>query len=131
MAYSDKVVDHYNNRRYHEAISNLTPGTRYHYQVVATNSMGASFGQDLAFDTLVLPLIQFTGRLTGTPGAMQLSLASATGASFTVLSSTNLLLPVSNWTAIGTMTEVSSGQYQFTDPGSSTNRQVYYRLRSP
>jgi hypothetical protein len=62
---------------------------------------------------------------------MTLSLASVSGASFTVLCSTNVALPVAQWAAIGSMTEISPGQYQFVDPQPSTNPQCYYRIRSP
>jgi hypothetical protein len=62
---------------------------------------------------------------------MQLSLSSVSGASFTVLSSTNLAMSLDNWTALGSMIEMSPGLYQFTDPQLSTNPQCYYRIRSP
>jgi Ca2+-binding RTX toxin-like protein len=38
-----------------EAISNLTPGTTYHFRVVATNEAGASEGTDQTFTTLKPP----------------------------------------------------------------------------
>ncbi|MSU58374.1 MAG: hypothetical protein EXS35_09370 [Pedosphaera sp.] len=53
------------------------------------------------------------------------------GATFSVLRSTNVTLPTSNWTVVGTATEVSPGQYQFTDPGARTNAERYYRVRWP
>jgi len=110
--------------------SGLAAGTVYHYRIVASNSGGTSFGSDATFTTLSVPPVQFTGKTT-LDGKMVLTLASVPGASFTVLAATNMLQPLNQWTAIGTMTESSSGQYQFTDPCVSTNPQCFYLIRSP
>ena len=37
------------------SLSNLTPGTTYHYRVKAVNSLGTSYGDDLTFTTLGQP----------------------------------------------------------------------------
>jgi DNA-binding beta-propeller fold protein YncE len=65
-------------------------------------------------------------------GAFQMSFNSTTGVGFTVLSSTNLALPVAQWTVLGAAVETpaGSGQYQFTDP-SATNQARYYLVRTP
>jgi hypothetical protein len=49
---------------------------------------------------------------------------------FTVLSTTNLLVPLTDWTVLGTASNVGSGLYQFTDE-SATNHQRFYTIRSP
>jgi len=64
-------------------------------------------------------------------GAFRLSFENTPGASFTVLASTNLLLPIINWTVLGPANEVSYGQYQFIDPQATNFPQRFYRLRSP
>ncbi len=43
-----------------EAVSGLTPGTRYHYRIVATNSYGTSYGADKSFSTPQEPLAETT-----------------------------------------------------------------------
>jgi hypothetical protein len=63
-------------------------------------------------------------------GAFQLAFTNAPGASFTVLSSTNLAVRVDNWTSLGSASEISPGQYQFTD-ATPNSPQRFYRVRSP
>ena len=53
------------------------------------------------------------------------------GASFTVLATTNPLLPLTNWTVLGTPTDNGSGQYEFTDLAATNGGQRFYRVRSP
>jgi hypothetical protein len=60
----------------------------------------------------------------------QFAFTNAPNVDFTALSSTNLALPLTNWMALGNVTEISSGQYQFTDT-SATNRAQFYRVVSP
>jgi hypothetical protein len=49
----------------------------------------------------------------------------------TILTTTNLLLPLTNWTVLGTLTDSPPGHFQFTDP-QATNRPLrFYRVRSP
>jgi len=63
-------------------------------------------------------------------GSFQLVFTNNPGARFTVLTSTSLLLPLSQWTPASGVTEDYPGQFQFTDmPAASAQR--YYRVRSP
>ena len=64
-------------------------------------------------------------------GSMQFTFTNAPGATFTVLSATNLSLPLSNWTVLGGATEISPGQFQFTDPQATNHVQRFYRVKSP
>ena len=48
-------------------------------------------------------------------GAFQFTFRNTPGLSFTVLSTTNLAVPVDDWTSLGSAAEVSPGHYQFTD----------------
>jgi hypothetical protein len=111
------------------SISGLVSSTVYHYRVVATNAGGIAYSQDATFTTLTLPPFQVTGVPTA-GGTMQLSVTTVPGASFTVLSSTNCTVPLSQWTVIGTMTESSPGQYTFTDPTPTINPQCFYSVRA-
>jgi hypothetical protein len=53
------------------------------------------------------------------------------GAMFGVLTTTNLALPLTNWTALGGVVEISPGQFQFTDPQATNSPNRFYRLHSP
>jgi hypothetical protein len=67
-----------------------------------------------------------------TVGAFQFSFVFTPGAGSTVFSTTNLGLPLVDWTTLGSATEVSPGQFQFTDPQATTNYpQRFYRVSSP
>jgi len=50
---------------------------------------------------------------------------------FTVLTSTNVALPLADWTVLGNIPEISPGQYQFTDPGATNFQRRFYRVVSP
>jgi hypothetical protein len=66
--------------------------------------------------------------------SFHLSFTNAPGYTFTILGSTNLSLAVTNWTALGQITNSppNSGSYQFTDSGTRTNQpQRFYRVSWP
>ena len=64
-------------------------------------------------------------------GAYQFTFTNALPTSFTVLASTNITLPTSNWTALGAAALVSPGVYQFTDTQSTNFPRRFYQVRSP
>ena len=64
-------------------------------------------------------------------GAFQFGFSNTPGASFSALGATNPTLPASNWSVLGSVTEISSGNYQFTDPQATNNARRFYRVRSP
>jgi hypothetical protein len=63
-------------------------------------------------------------------GAVQFMFTNSANAPFTVVTSTNIAQPVTNWVPLGAPVEVSPGIYQFIDsqPGGLTR---FYRVRSP
>jgi hypothetical protein len=63
--------------------------------------------------------------------AFQFSFTSTPGATFTVLSTTNLSLPLSNWTFVGVATNTASGVFQFITPSMMNGSQQFYIIRSP
>jgi hypothetical protein len=79
----------------------------------------------------ILP-IQISGAEMPGDGTFRLSFSNLSGASFQVLASTNVALPVSNWPMIGPATEMppGSGQFQFTDPQATNLPQRFYRVKS-
>ena len=65
-------------------------------------------------------------------GAFQFAFTySNTNASFTVLTCTNLSLPLTNWTMLGLATNTAPGFFQFTGPTSINDQQRFYRVSSP
>jgi hypothetical protein len=38
---------------------------------------------------------------------------------------------MSSWTVLGSVTEISAGEFQFTDPLAGSYPQRFYRVRSP
>lgn len=81
--------------------------------------------------TTTVPTIRILSptRLAG--GAFQFSFTNTPGAGSTVFTTTNLGLPFTNWTTLGSATEVSPGQFHFTDPQATNNSKRFYRVRSP
>jgi len=61
----------------------------------------------------------------------QFSFTNSAGAVFEVLASTNVGLALSNWTALGGVTEVSPGQFQFTDAQAANGLRRFYCVRAP
>ena len=64
-------------------------------------------------------------------GSFRFAFTNLSGVTFTVLTSTNAALPLNNWTVLGSVPEISAGQFQFTDTQASNNVQRFYRVRSP
>ncbi len=58
-----------------------------------------------------------------------LSFTNTPGTTYTLLTTTNLSLAVSNWTTLGTVTDTVPGQFQFTDATAGTNKLRFYRVR--
>ena len=116
-------------------LTGLAPGTVYHYQLVAANSAGSTLGSDLTFTNSVSQPVAFslTGGSQFSGGAFQLSFTNLSGLGFTVLGSTNLALPLTNWTVLGPVVEspAGSGSYQFTDTQNTNHTGQFYRVRSP
>jgi uncharacterized repeat protein (TIGR01451 family) len=113
------------------ALSGLFSGTPYHYQLVASNGAGASLGGDAQFTTVAVPAPQLAAPLVLNDGSLQFSFTSTPGASFSVLGATDPNLPVSSWTVLGPVAEVSPGQYQFTDLQVTNKPLQFYLLRQP
>jgi hypothetical protein len=64
-------------------------------------------------------------------GVFQFAFTNTSGAAFTVISSTNLSLPLSEWTVAGTATNTAPTQFQFTSQPETNETQIFYGVRSP
>jgi len=66
-----------------------------------------------------------------TNGTLQFSFTNTSGVTFSALATTNLGLPLNNWTLLGNATEITHGQFQFTDLAATNYPQRFYRVGSP
>jgi len=92
---------------------------------------GGGSGNGTVFSfTLPSPLI--LANLVKLPGgSFQFSFTNIPSSINTVLVTTNLALAFSNWTSLGTATEISAGHFQFADSQATNNSKRFYRVRTP
>lgn len=64
-------------------------------------------------------------------GAFRFSFTNVPSASFTAWGTTNLALRLSNWTVLESVTQISSGNYRFTDSQAANYPTRFYRVSSP
>jgi hypothetical protein len=64
-------------------------------------------------------------------GIFQFSFTNISDASFTVLSTTDLSVPIGNWTVAGYPVETPPGIYQFTSQPTTNDSQVFFSVISP
>jgi hypothetical protein len=64
-------------------------------------------------------------------GWFQCNFTNSIGALFGMLAATNVSLPLSNWTALGGISEISPGQFKFVDPQTTNATKRFYRLYTP
>lgn len=63
-------------------------------------------------------------------GAFGFSFSNLPGASFAVLTTTNLSVPLQNWRLIGGVMETSPGLFEFTDSHTTNGENRFYRVIS-
>jgi len=63
-----------------------------------------------------------------TNGAFQFQLTENSGLAFMVLATTNASLPLTNWTSLGSVVEISPGSYQFADPHATNITERFYQV---
>ena len=107
----------------------LKPGHTYHWsvQAVDTGFLGSPFATEQQFSTGAFRI----DSVHHADGVLELRFTNTPAASFVVLGATNLSLPLSNWTTLGPVTEVSSGQFRFRDAEATNHPQRFYRIRLP
>ena len=110
----------------------LMTGTRRFNTAIAARGRiyVANDNKVYAFTVPVAPII--LTNLTPLPGgAFQFGFTNVPGMSFTAYGTTNLAWAFTNWTQLGSVTEISSGQFQFTDTSGTGNQERFYRVTSP
>jgi hypothetical protein len=81
--------------------------------------------------TVPVPPINLTNMTLLPGGSVQFAFTNTPGLSFTAYGTTDLSRPFTNWTRLGAVTEVTPGQFEFTDSMTTGNSQRFYRIRSP
>jgi len=106
-------------------ITNFPVGNHNISATYASDTLFASSSANLSATppTLVNPTLLPNGNF-------QFTFASSPTASFTVLGSSDVTLPLSNWTVLGAAVETSPGHYQFTDSAAAIDVR-FYSIRSP
>jgi hypothetical protein len=75
-----------------------------------------------------------TGARLAGQAAFRITFTNTPGFAFSLLATSDLSLPFTNWPLLGVVTDAppGSGSYQFTDPGAITSApQKFYRIRFP
>jgi hypothetical protein len=111
-------------------LSGLLPGTLYYYLVTATNTYGAAMTSGTNFVTLDVPR-SISGLIQTAPGQFAIQFAGSSNVGYTVLETTNVSLPASNWKVLGPATLLSNNLFQFSDTQATNVPLRFYRLRSP
>jgi hypothetical protein len=75
--------------------------------------------------------ITLNNPLTTPSGTFRFDFTDNPGLAFTVLGTTNGSSPLTNWTILGSVTEVSTGLYQFIDSQATNGSQRFYRIVAP
>jgi hypothetical protein len=75
--------------------------------------------------------LTLTSATTQPDGSFQFGFTNTVGASFGVVATTDLSQPHTNWTALGGITEIAPGQFQFTDAQATNYTQRFYGVRVP
>jgi len=119
---SNSVVHVHDSAAWNQLINVTVHETNY-TATTASSLKGIAFAP-------VAPKVSSVG-LSG--GKLTLTTANDSGLSFSVHATNNVTIPRASWPVIGTATEnpVGSGQYQFTDPSSATNANMFYYFSHP
>jgi hypothetical protein len=78
-----------------------------------------------------VPFIVLTNAAKLAGGAFRFSFTNVPAATFTAFTTTNVTWPLSTWTALGSVVEISPGQYEFTDSQNTNDTQRFYSVRQP
>ena len=105
----------------------LPPGRTYYWSVQAVDAgfAGSPFAAEEQFS---IPPVLFGAVLPGN-GQFQFSFTNLSSVIYEVLGTTNVSLPVAQWTVLGLPTSLGGGLYQFTDVLAPNHAQRFYLLR--
>jgi len=110
----------------------LMAGTRRFNTAIAARGRiyVANDNKVYAFTVPLAPII-LTNLTMLSGGAFQFGFTNVPGMSFTAYGTTNLVLAFTNWQRLGSVAEISSGQFQFTDVSGVSDHERFYRVTTP
>jgi PQQ enzyme repeat len=109
----------------------LMTGTRhFNTAIVARGRIYVGNDNQVYAFSVPVPPINLTNMTLLPGGSVQFAFTNTPGLSFTAFATTNVSQPFTNWTRLGAVTEISPGQFEFTDTLLNT-QQRFYRIRSP
>jgi autotransporter-associated beta strand protein len=109
------------------ALTNVQSANAGNYFVIVTNSFGSATSSVATLTVNIPPVVSTLPQMPG--GGVQFSFTGPSGQAYAVLGSTNLALPLTNWTVLTSGT-FGSGPVTFTD-ANPTNAGYFYRVASP
>jgi len=110
----------------------LMTGTRhFNTAIVARGRIYVGNDNQVYAFSVPVPPINLTNMTLLPGGSVQFAFTNTPGLSFTAFATTNVSQPFPNWTRLGAVTEVSPGQFEFTDTLMANSLQRFYRIRSP
>jgi hypothetical protein len=110
-------------------ITNVQPAKVGGYSVSVTNAYGAVTSSPAAL-TIILPPT-FTTTSDSSSNSVISGTGGVTNGTYYVLASTNIALPLNQWTPIATNQFDASGDFIFTNPMSTNVLQRFFRLQIP
>jgi hypothetical protein len=107
------------------------PADCFDYQFSSGKKFVFSHADLIALDILGYRLNYTRPRLTGLPSGTNfvLSFTNLPGSTYTLLATTNINLPITNWPTLGIVTDTVPGQFQFTDTQAGSQELRVYRTR--
>jgi sugar lactone lactonase YvrE len=99
-------------------------------RVAHLNLLGKSITVTQSNSVVVTPPVLLNPKfLAG--GSFQFAFSNNQGATFSVVATTNLLVPLANWNVVGIATNTAPGLYQFAIPATNTEPRKFFRVRAP
>ena len=100
---------------------------------LANNTLYVSSGDKNVYAYAAMPTsaVALTSPAISANGNFSFSFTNTPGATFTAWSTTNVALPLTSWTRLGYVSQILSGQYQFTDTNAPGNALRFYHVSSP
>ena len=103
----------------------------YDHGPVTGGDWGPIFTADNMYVSLAPPPVVPINLVVLPDRSFQFAFTNLSGGTFTVLTSTNLATPLTNWTVAGSVTETSAGCYQFRHPQAATQTRCFYIVQGP
>jgi hypothetical protein len=110
-------------------VFNMAPGRDYYWsvQAVDTSFAGSPFAAEQPFTVAAPRIIELL--MLGN-GHFQFSFSNEASVIYQVLGTTNVALPLAQWTVLGPPVSLGGGLYRFTDTGAMGQAQRFYILRA-